>query len=339
MARKKTVSLKEVAFYYPGPVWHVGDWVKNLILFFDGIALLVPNYIKNKPHIVDPAIAAGLENEGLLHILEPEELVDKAATEKLVAAMGNVIESGALDDLSKEDTAFHELSNSRLGFSGDSHLAEALFKELKARKLAKDTEDGVSIPMHPTVRGLVLVLLAQILRPYGPQFGFELSPATDRYQVVDALHSLLSIPSAPSSGHVVSLDIETVGADLGPVPIDEVLGFRREHLKEHRAYARAIRSFVEQLSLLPEKKRERALQDRHEEIADLAESLRQASRKAWKRPARFGLAVLGAAWNIKTGNPLGALLGASGALLSLPADGQEYSGSYSYLFKAARQFA
>ena len=40
---------KELAFYYPGPVWRSGDWIKTLILFFDGIALLVPNYIKDKP--------------------------------------------------------------------------------------------------------------------------------------------------------------------------------------------------------------------------------------------------------------------------------------------------
>lgn len=49
---------RELAFYYPGPVWNSGDWIKNLILFFDGIALLVPDYIKDKPDIVDPASAS-----------------------------------------------------------------------------------------------------------------------------------------------------------------------------------------------------------------------------------------------------------------------------------------
>jgi hypothetical protein len=80
----------ELAFYYPGPVWHSGDWIKNLILFFDGVALLVPNYIKDKPDIVDPAIAAGLRKEGLLHILEPEKIVDKAATQRLATAMSEI---------------------------------------------------------------------------------------------------------------------------------------------------------------------------------------------------------------------------------------------------------
>ena len=330
--------MREVAFYYPGPVWHAGDWVKSLILFFDGIALLVPDYIKEKPHVVDPAIAAGLEKEHLLHILEPEKIVDRAATQKLAAVMAEVIESRALDSLGEENTPFHQLSYSRLGSYGDPGLAEALLKELKARKLARDTEDGVSIPMHPLVRGLVLVLLSQILRPYGSKFGLELSPTTDRFQIVDALRTLLSIPGAPSSGHVVSLDLETVGVDLGSIPINEVLDFRRQHLKQHRAYARAVRDFVEKLSLLPEKKRAKALEDRREEIRDIASDLRRISRKAWERPAYFALTGLGAAWALKAGDLLGALLATSLGLLGAPSPEEAQTGAYSYLFRAGERY-
>ena len=73
-------QFPEVAFYYPGPVWNSGDWIKNLILFFDGIGLLVPNYMTERPEQVDPAIAGALKEKGLLHILEPETLVDAKAT-------------------------------------------------------------------------------------------------------------------------------------------------------------------------------------------------------------------------------------------------------------------
>ena len=50
MAKKKVKagaaqSPSEVAFYYPGPMWFSGDALKNLLLFFDGIALLVPRYM------------------------------------------------------------------------------------------------------------------------------------------------------------------------------------------------------------------------------------------------------------------------------------------------------
>lgn len=183
--------VPEVAFYYPNPVWRMGSWIKNLILFSDGIGLLVPNYMKERPEEADLSIATALKDKGLLHILEPETLVDTQATEQLATAMTEVIISGALDDLSKEKTAFHELSYSRLGGYGDAGLADMILEELKARGLARDTEDGVSIPMHPMVRSLVLVLLARILRPRGESLGLELSPATDRPRLVDALTEVL----------------------------------------------------------------------------------------------------------------------------------------------------
>jgi hypothetical protein len=31
----------EIVFYYPNPMWRSGNWIKNLILFFDGVGLLV----------------------------------------------------------------------------------------------------------------------------------------------------------------------------------------------------------------------------------------------------------------------------------------------------------
>ena len=36
-----TTETRELAFYYPNPMWTHRDWVKNLVLFFDGIALLL----------------------------------------------------------------------------------------------------------------------------------------------------------------------------------------------------------------------------------------------------------------------------------------------------------
>jgi hypothetical protein len=211
---KRQSEQRALAFYYPGPVWHSSDWVKNLILFFDGIALLVPDYIKDKPDIIDPSITAGLRKE-------PEKIVDKAATLKLARAMSDIIASGVFDKLAKEKTEFHELSFSRLGGYGDADLAESILRALKDKGLARDSEDGLSIPMHPMVRALVLVLLAQILRPHGQSLDAELSPVTDRPQLVGALTEILSVSDAPSSGHVVASDLETVGVDLGSVPFDE----------------------------------------------------------------------------------------------------------------------
>ena len=145
-------TLLEVAFYYPGPVWRSSEVIKNLLLFFDGIALLVPEYIRDKPEQVHPELAGPLLDEGLLHILEPEEHVDAEATERLAEAMVDLLASGALDTLVTKDGDFHELSMSRLGFYGDASLANMLFEELQKKGLARQTEDGRSIPMHHEVR-------------------------------------------------------------------------------------------------------------------------------------------------------------------------------------------
>jgi hypothetical protein len=142
-------ALSEIAYYYPNPMWDRGDWIKNLILFFDGVALLVPDYLKEKPRYVDPAIVEGLEQNKLLHILEPETVVDAAATEQLAAVLEEIIASGSFNAIG-EGTDFHELSMSRLGYFGNETVATKLFDELKKRGLARDSKDG---KRGTTIRG------------------------------------------------------------------------------------------------------------------------------------------------------------------------------------------
>lgn len=334
----KAKALPEIVFYYPNPMWRSGDWIKSLILFFDGVGLLVPSYMIDRLELHDPAIVAGLREHGLLHVLEPEVIVDAAATEKLATSMSDIIASGALDRLATEPTEFAELSYSRLGGCGDSGLADMIHAELKSRGLAGDTKDGLSIPMHPMVRSLVLVLLSQILGPQGAQLGVELSPATDRPEIVGALKELLSLPNTPSAGHVVASDLKFVGVDLGAVPIDEVLSFRREHLDQHKAYSRAVRRFVRELSLLGALDEAAALIEREEELTELAHALSTTASKAWKQPASFALSAAGAAWTFTTGDPIGALLAAGAAMASYSSGSSIEVGAYSYLFNARRRY-
>jgi hypothetical protein len=332
-------TIPEVAFYYPGPFWGDGNWIKNLILFFDGIGILVPEYMRDRIERNDPAIVTGLLDEKLLHVFEPEKLVDRVATEQLAESLVNIIVSGALDNFVTERTHFAELSMSRLGYRGDVGLADMIFEELKRKGLAKDSEDGVSIPMHPMVRSLVLVLLAQILRQPGRGKGIDLAPATDRPQLVEALRELLSTPAAPSVWHVVAFDLNAVGVDLGSIPIDEVLGFRRDHFDEHKKYARSVRLFVHELSMMPPEAQMLAFEERQTEIDDLAAGLRKLSRRAWKKPASFALSMIGATWTVVMGNPIGAILAGAGSVINtLGAKGTVETGAYSYLFSARSKY-
>ena len=71
-----------------------------------------------------------------LQIGERGEIVSrrsiKTATEKLSAAMSEIINSGALDKLDKNGE-FHEISYSRMGGFGEETLARQLFESLKAK--------------------------------------------------------------------------------------------------------------------------------------------------------------------------------------------------------------
>ena len=330
LSMSESEALPEVAFYYPG---HVdSDWLKNLVLFFDGVALLVPDYKNPEIRTMDPSIVTGLEEEGLLHRLSPETLVDKQATKLLVDSMTQIIKSGALNELSADPSAFGELSMSRMGFYGDSKLAERLLRELKKRKLARDSEDSVSIPMDPRVRYLILVLLAQILRRKGSELGMELSPATDRPILVNALEELLNLPQAPSRGNVVSFDLSVVGADLSSIPIDEILAYRRQNAEAYRLYAKSVRGFTRELSGVPAEERPPLFDERQEELNDLASGLRARSRQAWKKPAAVGLTAAGAFWALSTGDVLSLGLIAGGAIVGNPQSSQE-AGAYSYLLQ------
>jgi hypothetical protein len=227
---------------------------------------------------------------------------------------------------------------SRLGYYGDEGLAVMIFEELKKRHLAKDSEDKVSIPMHPLVRSLILVLLSQILRPYGASMNAELSPATDRPQLVEALSELLAAKRAPSSAVVVAFDLNTVSVDLGAVPIDEVLLFRKENLKAHRRYCLSVRKFAQELSRMPEEERKQAFNLRQSELDDIASDLRKKARQAWKKPASFGLTLAGAAITATAGHPVAAALAIAAAALRFEGNKMANAGAYSYLFNAQHRF-
>lgn len=325
-------SDPQIGFYYPGPIWYRSEAIKNLLLFFDGVSLLVPSYMENRPEQLNPELVIPLKEQGLLRILNPEEHVDQGATEELVTVMVDVITSGVLDGLAADSTTrFHELSRSRLGYYGDSGLADMLFDELKQRGLARDTEDGVSIPLHPLVRSLVLVLLAQILRPQGKSIGLDLLPVTDRADLVDSLVELLDLPDMPSAGRVVSTDLQTVGVDLSTMPLDEVLGFRSQYADAYREYARDVRSFVRDVSQLGHDQAEEALADRQERLADLANDLRKLSRTSWRKPASWGMSAAGAVWAATTGDLLGLVLAGAGAAVSGSSPPKQVE-AFSFLF-------
>ena len=336
----------EFAFYYPGQYWMDADWAKNLILFFDGIAMLIPSYMEDYLTPDDNAIISALKDFDLFRVIRPEEKVGKNETRVLGEALCDVIASGRLDHLTRgqadieKHSVFGSLSMSRMGYHGDEEIADFVFQELKDRGLARDTEDGVSIPMHRTVRALILVLLAQILRSKGTDLGMTLSPITDQDRLVDALNEIISDPesSTPSPADIISFDMAMVGVDLGVFPIDEILDFRRQHLSQHRKYCLSVRRFVQELSRMTPDERQLEFEERQEELDEAAQTLRKLHRSSWRRPISIGLSLAGAAWNLVSGDPIGAAIEGAGAVFGSPSKAANEVGVYSYLFTAKNRF-
>lgn len=177
MAGVEGTTHPEVAYYYPAPYWRYGEVgaVKTLLLFFDEIATLRPRYMAGIETLSDPVLAGPMAELGLLRVLEPESFVDQEMTESLANAIVSLLTEGAFEHLDPA-AHFQELSQSRVGWSADVGLASMLTEELTQRGLARPSEDGLSIPMHPEVRTTILVLLAQLARAAGRRQGIDLHP-------------------------------------------------------------------------------------------------------------------------------------------------------------------
>ena len=292
----------DVAYYYPAPYWgrHDSGWVKSLLLFFDQLAILLPGYMYGRHAVADPSMVIPLEERGLLQILEPNDWIDEETAELLANVIVELLTSDAFDDL-PEYVHFQELSQSRIGYGVDMGLADMLVEELQAKGLAHPSEDGVSIPLHPTVRTTILVILAQLSRVAGARKDLNIHPTTNNPEAIRDLIQTLSRDPMPSADKVITLDVEPVSFDLTYIPLDDVLEFREEHLDSHRRYVRDLHRFMAELAAIEDAgDRERLLVERRQEIADTAHELQRSTRRSLgKNLAAFAFGLAGAAWDGK----------------------------------------
>lgn len=344
-----TQKLPELAYYYPEPYWLTSEssWIKSLLLFLDGVAILLPSYMHGRELVADPELAEPLLDRGLLTVLEPEWFVDDDLSTRLAEGMVELIAAGAFNDdpghafahLSMSRVGFAELSTSRMG-ARQSGVFGMIHEELKNRGLALDSDDGVSIPLRPDVRAAYLMLLAQEARAAGMRHGYDLHPTTSGNHAEERVRSFLQLPAMPSRQDVVHFDLLTASIDLENVPLDEVLDFRRQYGAEHRDYLLNLRAFVAEVSMAEPGDRARLLEQRQEELSEQARSLTRLAVDAFKRPATLGgfaVGLTGAAWGFATGDPIPAGIGALGALTSLLPD-RRVGSAYSYIFRAHREW-
>lgn len=337
----ETVSYRvDVAYIYPAPYWSLSehDWIKSLLLFFDEVAILLPDYMYGRHHVADPSLAEPLEERGMLRVLEPNDWIDEQARVDLVRSMAGLIDSGAFDELDRT-AHFEELSQSRAGYNVDIAVADDLVNTLLEMGLARPTADGASVPMHPVVRSTMLVLLGQLARGIGLRRNLAIHPTTAQAGAVRDLERFLLTDSPPSAGRVVTLDCEPVGLNMGPVPLDEMLDFRTEHLPAYKAYMTSLRGFMAEIGDAPASDRDALLLTRRDEIADSARALQRSSRSQLRKNlGSVGLGISGAAWSAAAGDVVGVVLGAGALLAGLGGTRPQDINAYTYLFEASSKF-
>lgn len=344
-----TGALPDIAYYYPEPYWREDeiDWIKTVLLFFDGVAVLLPYHSPlhgPRASRIDPVLGEPLLDAGLLHILSPEELIGQAAAEEFVLFMTDLLTSGSLDRFSSAEK-YEWLSGSRLAQLADRELSDMVVEELLMKGLAKRVTTrrlasghARAILLHPEIRRIVLTFWAQALRAPAEQEGLSLQPITPRIELINTLSSVLRLSSVPTEGDLVRLDLQEVSLDLSSVPLDEVLEFRRDHGVAHRAYMRTLRRDLYELRKLEGNELAQAVADRVDELRDLASTLRREARKhLLKKAPAFGLSLVGAGINLFAGN-LGGAASSGGAAAGHLVPPSLHATAYSYLFQIADSF-
>jgi hypothetical protein len=145
----------------------------------------------------------------------------------------------------------------------------------------------------------------------------------------------------PSAGHIIAMNLGTVMVSLDIVSLDEVLGFRAEHGRSYRKYARDLRHLLIELGPLSEHDRKRVLLDRRDDLADQTADLWYTARRAWRQPFRqpqltsVSLGLAGAVWEaLGHHDPITALLALGGGIAGALASSKKPAGAYTYLFEA-----
>jgi hypothetical protein len=352
--------MRELGFYYPGYYWRNDSLAKSLLLFFDGLALLVPEDDVDQLVSTDEYLKLPLVEQGILRILTPEDIIDEATANELAFSISSLLDAGlsdrlrrsgvtsddseTLDDVTMDALPFVHLSRSRAAPSS-SEVAALVFDQLLDLGLARVTDRPETVAMHPVVRDTYLVLYSQLLRIPARQRDLDLVPLTDRPELHQTLKRVfdglvVAHPGADLVGRTYSSDIQELGLRLDSVPLDDLLQFREDHGAAFRAYRRHLRQFARELLELDDEERLMRAEERQQELADSLEDLKaRAARQSWIRFGSLLLGTTGAVFAGTTGGVATGLLGVGGVALSFLRDA-DLSGpdAYSYLYSVSRAF-
>lgn len=318
-----------------------------MLLFFDGVAVLVAwndrkILVSGQEETVYP-----LQEAGLLHILDPGDVIDRDvgnALTEFVLEIATSDQRELLRDPSspRSQALLGDMWSSPPALTHEERAAsDMVWEEMRRRGYVSRIMRDRSIYLDTSAWAAILAFLAQALRPAGRSLGLDLQPATDNPKLLSGFRTVLDRESrdpAISMANVVAFDLEQVAFDLSGVPIVDLLEFRQQHGGEYQRYASNVRTFAQEVASTPEADRVALLQDRRNELAAEADRLMQAARTWWRQPvASVSVGLVGAVlagahhdWGAATLSILTGIVGASGR--------PDRASVYSYLFRTGSRF-
>jgi hypothetical protein len=328
--------VRDLGYYFTDWIWERKsiDFMKSMLIFFDGLTLALPSDLATSMIDRDPILATPLAQRGLLVNFDPTTTLDAASANRLAAALYQFL---AQHPEIRGDDAFGSLTSRHWGDGvANDRTISMLERAFAEGGIATRYGYGHIFGIDPWVRSLVLALFAQTLRATLEQRGINLHLATDSGQAAKDMASVLNFSSQMDAMNPLQLnnDLRNVGVDLSAVPLDEVLSFRKENGQHYRAYAKGLRDLLASLAQAAPIERQQILQERKDDIRDQASDLRHLSRKAFgTQAATLLLSLAGAAWTLHTGDPVGAILaGASAGISAAPVKDGSVT-AYSYLLR------
>jgi hypothetical protein len=348
--RAELARLPEVAFYHPWPPLDgrpIGAWLKSMLLFFDGVAVVVARedrhiLVRGQEETILP-----LEDAGLLHVLDPDDIIEPDVATALTEFVLEIATSDERELLRDPDSPRSQallrprwVEPKRLS-DGERAASKMVWEEMRRRGYVSRITRDQSVYLNFDAWAAILAFLAQALRPAGQARGLDLLPATDNPALLRGFRSIVQRQGrrgVVSRAEVVGFDLEQVAVDLSQIPIDDVLAFRQRHGADYQRYSTTVRTFVDEVGSAPGVDRAELFRSRRDELAAEADRLTQLARTWWRRPvASVSMGLAGGVW-------AGANRDWSTAALSLLAGivgaggGADRTSAYSYLFRTQSRF-
>jgi hypothetical protein len=214
-------SVKNLGYYYTDWIWQdrSTDFMKSMLLFFDGLTLALPSDLAAEVIERDPLLAGLLAERGLLVNFDPATTLDAATAEQLARALTACVKQfpdRVLRGEPQSITGTHlgasgTITGAHWGFDAGGPVSPVLQREMQTitgghfgsfaerdtqavdafqRLLTKrglispDTRSGLYRMSHG-VRSLILAFFAQALRMQLDAQGIVLHLATDDRSVAD----------------------------------------------------------------------------------------------------------------------------------------------------------